>query len=117
MGNDRLAETDSNLPELFLLGWRQFRIALGEKVDGLGHPFNLIFFNGTDHATLADGAEKLVTGTVVRRLWLFNFGSVQTSFTRQHYLLEFKVWPIRKGRSFAPARCEESPLFLRVSWP
>ena len=61
MGDDRLAEAKTNLPELLFLGRGQFRIALCEKVYRLSHPFNLIFFGCANHATLADGAEKLVT--------------------------------------------------------
>ncbi|HSJ06457.1 MAG TPA: hypothetical protein VK936_07140 [Longimicrobiales bacterium] len=62
--DDGLAESQARLTELGQLLAAQFRVPFLHVPERLLHPLDLVVAVGAEHATLPDGAEELVAGTV-----------------------------------------------------
>jgi hypothetical protein len=115
MGDNWLTEAQPGLPKLLFFSGCEVGMALRQKIDCFGHPLDLLFFQGIDYAALADRTEQFVTSSIECSLRLLQLGPVQSSFTRQHFLLGMARWVTTKRRSFARPNAKNRRDILRVA--
>ena len=84
VGNDRLAEANSEIFELFQFGWRKIRVSLCHELNRIAQPLPLFFFNCLEYSALSNRKKQLIASDFEGRLWTVDL--LLASLSRQHNL-------------------------------
>ena len=119
MRDNRLAKTKADLLQLLFFGVSKVWVTARQEIDSLSHPLDLLLLLCANYTTLANRAEQLVTGPIVRRLRRFCIGlSGLTSVPRQQSLLQSYAVQTKKSDLFAHAGAKNRrsfPVFMHFN--
>jgi hypothetical protein len=84
VGNDRLAEANPKVFELFELGGRKIGVSLRHELNRVLQPLLLFFFYCVEYSALPNRKKQLIASDFEGRLWTVDL--LLASLSRQHNL-------------------------------
>jgi hypothetical protein len=84
VGNDRLAEANSEVFELFELGRCEIRVSLRHELHRVFQPLLLFLFYSFEYSALPNRKKQLIASDFEGRLWTVDL--LLASLSRQHNL-------------------------------